>query len=97
MHLAVWNIQFTISLGQLLWRICAIGQAVFLVLLTLAVCNDYEDVVGGNWVELVGVVSALLYTVVRLVLYGLVVMSFWSLPADAYEEVSWLEFIPQWS
>lgn len=37
------------------------------------------------------------YLVARLVLLGLVGMSFWSLPVDAYQEVNWLYFISQWS
>lgn len=37
------------------------------------------------------------YLVIRVVLSGLVAVSFWSLPADAYQELGWLSLVPQWS
>lgn len=105
-HFAVWNLQFVTSLGQPLWQICSVCQAVSSVFLTFwFILPPVSDNVPKLLRPIHALLTiyhmvmpyAILYLTARLVLLGLVVLSFWSLPADAYQEVNWLCFIPQWS
>lgn len=92
-HYAAWNTHFVTTPGQPIWRICSICHPFFPISM-FALVHIIDDEIN---LQRLLMVLGICHIVVRLVLFGLVCMSFWALPADAYQDVSWLYIVPQWS
>jgi len=93
-HLAAWNSEYINSSGKILWRIGSLFVTIFpLVFMTISVLSDYisiPDWLGGS----ISVLGSVFYGISRLTLLCLIALSFWSLPAGAYLDVSWSSFLP---
>jgi len=88
-HLAAWNSEFINVSGKPLWRICSLLVTCLPLVpyfIVLIVPTDFYN----HTVNIV----AIPYCVARLVLFALLALSFWSLPAGVYEVTSWSSFIP---
>ncbi|TCD65755.1 hypothetical protein EIP91_002239 [Steccherinum ochraceum] len=88
-HLAGWNLEFPSSGGRVLWRTLGFLFVGNVSAATAATVELAETAVG--------VVSTSCFVAARLCMMCLVVYSFWGLPKDAYQDVNWLTFVPQWS
>ena len=56
--------------------------------------NRSEDTWGKNARDKVYLLFCFVYLIARMLLVLLIVLSFWSLPAEAYTDVEWLTNLP---
>lgn len=91
-HCTLWDTQFTNSRGQMLWRLGCVMQII--LPLTAASVSAIEHWYAKRPLYIFLLSVAFFYSVSRTLLLALVVLSFWSLPADVYSNVNWS--IPHW-
>ena len=102
-HCALWNAEFVNTNGQLLWRVCCITQIVPPIVMTFCLAFPGIDKFGGNWdkkwndrAPLAALVPCLFQFCARIIIFILIVYSFWSLPTDVYREADWSwSWLPQ--
>ncbi|EJC99887.1 uncharacterized protein FOMMEDRAFT_160342 [Fomitiporia mediterranea MF3/22] len=98
-HCAAWNATFPDTNGQLIWRFCCIvliGCPAFFSSFLVIEGNDKESLRYKFFHTLFSAFFSV-YAVARVHLIILIAYSFRSLPANAYTEVKWVSFIPQFS
>ena len=78
-----------------MWRASCIVQVAMPVLIALV--SFVEWIYTGGPLFFAALFMALVYGIARLILFALIWLSFWSLPAGVYTDVdwSWSEF-PHW-
>jgi len=92
----LWNALFVTTTGQWLWRASCIAQAIIPIALiaTIAVVENWHS---GVFLFLAVLLMVFLYCVSRMILFALIGISFWSLPASVYVDVDWAwAYLPHW-
>ncbi len=93
-HLAAWKNDFVNSSGKRMWRVCSI--MITAIPIPFGLLNQHIAMLGeaSSCTVLLRQLLLASYVIARLVLLYLVVLSFWSLPADVYRDMNWLSVLP---
>lgn len=91
----LWDALFINTTGQWLWRSCCFFQVT--LPLFIAISSVLEIWYHAKPLFATMLLTAFVYALSRIVLFGLIWISFWSLPAGVYLDVdlSWAYF-PHW-
>ena len=97
-HCLAWNSPFPTSKERLAWRICAATTTSLPPLVVLASLigisdNSFMEVIGYLGLSLI----AVSYVVGRLAIIVLAFMALRALPADAFQTLSWNDYIPHFA
>lgn len=92
-HCTLWNTEFINTTGQWMWRISCIMQIALPVI--VAAVTKIEEQYSEFSLFIFMLIMAFLYCISRTLLFVLIVLSFWSVPAGVYSDVTWS--IPHWN
>jgi hypothetical protein len=100
-HCIAWSFQYPSYTEQMLWRLSSIAivclPVFYLVMWTVPLVS-WDIANSPEWLRyllaIIAIIVAFLYGLARAMLLVLALMSFRSLPAGAYQTVSWTTYIP---
>ena len=97
-HLVSWNVEFSNDNGQKLWRGCSLCMLAAVVIVSCAMLNIVRRERSSTLKTAISIttaiVGAIAYVTARLILIYLIMRSFSDLPAEVYDEIDWVQYIP---
>ncbi|KAJ7217601.1 hypothetical protein C8J57DRAFT_1732308 [Mycena rebaudengoi] len=98
-HCAAWNANFASTIEMWMWRSCtlsvtAIPPIVALVIATVHMGLDENDLVPNRLLEVIMLLAALIYTIARLFLIVLPLISLRAPAVGSLVDVNWTVYIP---
>ena len=105
-HLLSWNIEFVNVEGRTLWRACSLCILVSVILFTFGFLlpdrlQHMHVSSSSRWSTMLNItkglsifVTVVPYVIARSILIYLTIHSFSDLPAEVYDDIDWLQYIP---
>ena len=100
LHCLAWNSPFPTSEERLAWRVCSATTTVLPALIVPLVAGSASDIYLepiGALISLAGIAVVVSYVIGRITIIVLAFMSLRALPADAFQTVTWNNYIPHFA
>lgn len=100
LHCLAWTLPFPSRTEQLAWRICAVITTSLPPTYITAICFWYWPITWDRLPEngkTLGIIVMVAYGVPRIILIVLAFISLRALPADAYQTVTWTQYLPKFA
>lgn len=100
LHCLAWNSPFPTSKERLAWRVCSATTTALpapLALLLFVLSSPDNSKTMRKWIVPASIAMTLLYVIGRITIIVLAFMSLRALPADAFQTVTWNNYIPHFA